>query len=90
MVDTVYNIAEGDINSLDTSNRINVEEDNKNALNLNKQQITQNSNLTKSDSKTTDGNCKNYLLKDLIKIMILNDIASRRNNQMNMQNNMYM
>ena len=88
MVDSVYNIVEGDINV--SSNHFNLtnddSEENKNIANSSRVQTISNSSRTTSVSNLAKS--QNDLLKDIIKIMILNDIISRRNrNLMNQQNN---
>ena len=90
MVESVYNIVEGDINMNNNSN-ISTENsrDTDNSTNCSRAQTTSSSNSSRANSSSNVGNSQNALLKDLIKIMILNDIIARRNvNQLNIQNGM--
>ena len=87
MVDTVYNIVEGDINLSDNSNSNQTSQE----LNQTVNNRSQNSNSGTNTANNTNvkSNRQNNLLRDLIKIIILNEIMSKRQNQaMMMQNNM--
>ena len=99
MVDTVYNIVEGDIN-LNTNERNNLAEENNSQ---NQQSAAERSSSSQrqgtSAGSTRGANVQqNTLLRDLIRILILNEITDRRrrmNQQMifqnaNMNGNMYL
>ena len=92
MVDTVYNIVEGDINVENNSNSVSnsSSNDNSNGSNCSRTSTTNPSSTTNSTT-TSGANRQNALLRDLIKIMLLNDIIARRqtaNQQMMMPNTM--
>ena len=89
MVDTIYNIVEGDINLENNSNSANSSTSNEstNANNC----ARSNSSSPSSNSTVSTNNRQNALLRDLIKIILLNEIISRRQNaspQMMMPNTM--
>lgn len=92
MVDTVYNIVEGDINLEDHTNPVNRTVTNDNANNSNCARTNSTNPSSTSTTSTNSGtNRQNSLLRDIIKIMILNNIISRRANvnpPMMMPNNM--
>ena len=93
MVDSVYNIVEGDINLANHSNATSTAStENANANNTNCARTgTTNPSSTTASTATSRANEQNALLRDLIKIMLLNEIISRRQNanqQMMMQNSM--
>lgn len=80
MVDTVYNIVEGDINLGNQNARsvTNPTSENSNASNCERNSPTSRSS---AHSTTTSGtNSQNALLKDFIKVIMLNEISSRRQN----------
>lgn len=80
MVDTVYNIVEGDINLNNNTNKQATQANsNSNESNCGRtsSNATPSSNSTSATNSTSNG--QNNLLRDLIKIMILNEIISRRN-----------
>ena len=83
MVDSVYNIVEGDISTGSTNN-------NENGENINSSNYVKTSNSSNQVQNSTNQNNKsNALLRDLIKILILNEIFLKRQymaNQMMMQN----
>lgn len=89
MVDTVYDIVEGDINlNNNNSNTSNTSNTNSNASNCERNSSTSRQNTT--SISTAGADTQNALLRDLIKIMILNEIHFRKqnnSNQMMMQNN---
>lgn len=93
MVDTVYNIVEGDINLSENSRSSNQNSNETSAENTQ----TNNRNSSSSNSSTSatsNANCRtnrqNALLRDLIKIIILNEIVSKRQNQTVMMQNFNM
>ena len=91
MVDTVYNIVEGDINlgAQATSNMPNSSNENSNASNCERNSSTSRQNS--ASTATSNTNAQNALLRDLIKIMILNEMSNQRQtmqNPMMMQNQM--
>lgn len=91
MVDTVYNIVEGDINlgNQSTSNMPNSSNENSSASNCERNSSTSRQNSASITNSNT--NAQNVLLRDLIKIMILNEMSNQRQNtqaQMMMQNPM--
>lgn len=89
MVDTVYNIVEGDINVSDNSRDLNSNSNTNTESTQSNTRNNSNSNVSTSANSNCGANRQNTLLKDLIRIMILNEIISRRQNQaMMMQNNM--
>lgn len=90
MVDTVYNIVEGDINLSDDSNsssnlssnsNTNSRECESNQSNNCGRTSTPNSSSNSTSTTTSRPNRQNSLLRDLIKIILLNEIISRRQNQ---------
>ena len=93
MVDTVYNIVEGDrsLNTIETSSRpenTTATENARRNSNTSSSSNSNNSNTTTNlQSRNNEMNNNNNLLKDLIKILILQEIArnnTRRNfNSMN-------
>lgn len=87
MVDTVYNIVEGDINLTNNSATTpNTESSNQNNSSCERNSSTsRQNNASNSNSRT---NSQNTLLRDLIKIMILNEISERNRNSN--ANNPYM
>lgn len=93
MVDTVYNIVEGDINVTNDPVNANVSDSTENSSTNCSRTTTPSTNGTANRSNTANSiqNRSNSLLRDMIKIIILNDISSRRQcnmNSMMMQNNM--
>lgn len=93
MVDTVYNIVEGDINLENNANPVTnpSSTDNSNNSNCSRTAGTTNPSSTTHSTTTSGSNRQNALLRDLIKIMLLNEIISRRqttNQPMMMANNM--
>lgn len=90
MVDQVYNIVEKDIN---LENNSNCTSQTSAGENSNYERNSVRPSATTNDSVTTRvPNRQNSLLKDLIRIILLNEIISRRhrNQAMMMQNNMPM
>ena len=89
MVDSVYRIVEGDINLGDNSNVSNVAS-NENTNNSSCERNSSTSRQNSTSATNSRSNSQNSLLRDLIKIMILNEIISRRQNtnQMMMPNMM--
>lgn len=85
MVDTVYNIIDGE-NSLNSRNS---EADN---LQNSENRRTSTSNTSQDSSQSRNNQNNNKLLKDLIKIMLLNEIYKNnfRKNNLNMYQNQYM
>lgn len=87
MVDKVYNIVQGDINLSENLNETSTE-----ATQV--ASNTRNSSSNSSTNSTNNSNCgkntQNALLRDLIRIMILNEIISRRQNQAMMMQNFNM
>lgn len=93
MVDTVYNMVEGDINLENNANPVAnpSSTDNSNNSNCSRTAGTTNPSSTTHSTTTSGSNRQNALLRDLIKIMLLNEIISRRqttNQPMMMANNM--
>lgn len=94
MVDTVYNIVEGDIPMRNNNNATQNTTSNSTNENSNASNCERNSSTPRQSTGTTANsrtNSQNELLRDLIKIMILNEINNRRQNNCNpmmMQNNM--
>ncbi len=88
MVDTVYNIVEGDINlGADRNHTNNSTNENSNASNCERNSSTPRQNVNSTTTSRPDS--QNALLRDLIKIMILNELNCRRQsnfNPMSMQN----
>ena len=85
MVDTVYNIVEGDINLTDNSNSSSNSNETatESAQSSNCSRNSSSNSSSNSASNSNSGsNRQNSLLRDLIKILILNEIISRRRNQM--------
>ena len=91
MVDTVYNIVEGDINLENYSNSVTNSASNENGNNSNcSRSNTSNPSSNATSTANNRANRQNSLLRDLIKIIILNSIISQRQNlnpQMMMPNN---
>lgn len=87
MVDTVYNIVEGDIHVENRANTVNSAM-NENTNTANCERNSPNSRQNTGSTSTHGANTQNALLKDLIKIMILNEIQARRQNNPMMQCNM--
>lgn len=81
MVDSIYNIVEGDINLEDNSNfeSNSVSTEDSNNTNCTRTNSTNPSSRT-AVTRTNGANRQNSLLRDLIKIMLLNDIIARRQN----------
>lgn len=108
MVDTVYNITEGQINYENESEQVTTRERNTNAQtnttsvsqtnqnNNNTTNVTNsttrvNSNTTQTSNNNSTNNSNDDLLRDLIKILIIREIISRRQFQnSNMSNNVNM
>ncbi len=87
MVDTVYNIVEGDI-QVKSNERVANHASSESTNNCERNTPTSRQTATTTTNSTTDS--QNTLLKDLIKIMILNEINTQRQNPSNpmmMQNN---
>ena len=100
MVDTVYNIVEGDVSSL-INNNSSVQGDdtvatstNSNINNSRTQSSTSNSNANgRGNNSSMDNQTNsNELLKDLIKILLIKELIARRNSNNNFmgQQNMQM
>lgn len=88
LVDTVYNTVEGDINLADYSNVSTTTTSNETNSGSNATRCANNTNSNTTVSTVSTSNKPNALLRDLIKIMILTDIISRRQNQtVTMSNN---
>lgn len=92
MVDTVYNMVEGDLNLENRSNSTNAsaQTENSNNSNCSRTNAT-NPSSTNTSATNSSSNRQNSLLRDLIKIILLNSIISRRqntNSQMMMSNNL--
>ena len=84
MVDSVYNIVEGDINLTENPRNSNSNEtatESDQSSNCSRSSGSNSSSNTASTSNSRP-NRQNSLLRDLIKILILNEIISRRRNQM--------
>jgi len=95
MVDSVYSIVEGDISVSNNNSGNNELQENQDSINNSKNMSGSKSTVSTSNST----NCRqNALLRDLIKIMILNEVALTRQNvqtqlmlqNANMNNQMYM
>lgn len=95
MVDSVYNIVERDISNTANSNSATTRTtSNSNENNCNRNSNNSAPSTNNITTTTSSENRQNSLLRDLIKIMLLNEILSRRQSQvgqMMMQNgNMFM
>lgn len=93
MVDTVYSIVEGDINVTNDPVTTNISETTENTSTSCSRTNSPNSSGAGARSSTSNSvqNRSNSLLRDMIKIIILNEISSRRQCSMNpmmMQNSM--
>jgi len=90
MVDSIYNIVERDINLANNSNGTATQTaTNSNENNCSRTSSNSAPNSNSTANTTSAQNRQNSLLRDLIKIMILNEIISRKQNnfsQMMMQN----
>ncbi len=90
MVDTVYDMVEGDINVKSNATRLNsnhASNENTSSGSCERNSSTSRPNTSATPATYTDS--QNALLKDLIKIMILNELNCRRQsnfNTMSMQN----
>ncbi len=92
MVDTVYNIVEGDVNTLTSTSTTQVSGDDTMSQsqgtsrsasqnNNNTRQVTSETTRSTTSSMTVQTtNSNNQLLRDLIKIIILKELLSRQNN----------
>ena len=78
MVNTVYTVVEGDVNIVSNSGNT-VRAENSSGNNMDRNQAASRQN-------TSNNSNSNTLLKDLIKIMFLDEISVRRQNPMMMQN----
>lgn len=88
MVDTVYNVVERDISSTNTNSAMmntTQANTNTNSNENNCGRASSNSSSSSNNTATTTStqNTQNSLLRDLIKIMLLNEILARRQNQTN-------
>ena len=85
MVDNVYNIVEGDINLGNNAATSATQSTSENTNNSSCNRAPNNSSLNNNSANASNNrdNGSNVLLKDLIKIMILNEIVTRRQNNMN-------
>lgn len=94
LVDTVFNIVEGDISTL-TSNSHDSTASDDNVVNSSSNTRSQNSSSNSSNDRRgnnimDNGTNNNTLLKDIIKIIIIKELLSRRNMGNNNNNNPYM
>ena len=98
MVDTVYNIVEGDISTLSSTVPVNSSDDlsvQNSSRNSNSSAGNNNQRTNTSEVVTRNVINENQLLKDLIKIIIIKQILSKQNNfnpigNMNCCNQRYM
>lgn len=81
MTDTIYNIVEGDVSSLSMQEEVTQAVN----ANANSNNRSQNSNNPTTDrrSNNSNNNSSSELLRDLIKIILIKELLSRRNYMQN-------